>query len=275
MSKRGVSFMMLCLLTGLVNCGNNGKSFMPKLPGYDASQKKVLILDKDLVEISGLFYLDTDKIASINDEEGKLFFINPADGSYTVTKFGRKRDYEDVVRVDSFYYVLESNGNVHKVPANGEKDVETEIEFTQEKKIEFESLYVDVTPNRLVLVSKREINKKIIAYSFDITTNTFSEEPVYSIALESVHQALKDNIAEFKPSAAAINPVLNKLFLIASVGKVLVQCSTDGVVEKVYKLNPDKFNQPEGITFAPNGDMYISNEGGGSKATLLKFPYQK
>jgi len=36
-------------------------------------------------------------------------------------------------------------------------------------------------------------------------------------------------------------------------------------------LDPVLFNQPEGLTFAPNGDLYISNEGGEGVATILKF----
>jgi hypothetical protein len=161
------------------------------------------------------------------------------------------------------------------VPVFGGPDIENEYEFFQDKHIEFESLYVGADPKKIILLSKREIEKKVWAYTFDITTNTFSNEPLYSIELKHIHALLKDNVAEFKPSAAAIHPTLNKLFILASVGKVLIECTPEGVVEKVYRLNPDQFNQPEGITFAPNGDMFISNEGGTGKATLLKFPYQK
>ena len=78
---------------------------------------------------------------------------------------------------------------------------------------------------------------------------------------------------ECKPSAAAINPINKKLYVIASVGKVLLQCSKNGKLEKIYKINPAQFPQPEGITFAANGDMYISNEGANGKATILKFAY--
>jgi hypothetical protein len=46
-----------------------------------------------------------------------------------------------------------------------------------------------------------------------------------------------------------------------------------GKVLNAFKLNPDTFQQAEGIAFAPDGDMYISNEGKLGKPTLLYFPY--
>ena len=90
---------------------------------------------------------------------------------------------------------------------------------------------------------------------------------------ESVRSFLKDKNAEFKPSAAAIHPIEKRLYILASVGKLLVIADTQGKVQEVYRLNPDIYQQPEGITFAPNGDMYISNEAKGLVPTLLYFPY--
>ena len=62
---------------------------------------------------------------------------------------------------------------------------------------------------------------------------------------------------------------------MTSVGKLLVIADPKGKVEEVFKLDPVMFNQPEGLTFAPNGDLYISNEGGEGIATILKFNYKK
>jgi hypothetical protein len=47
---------------------------------------------------------------------------------------------------------------------------------------------------------------------------------------------LNDDKAEFKPSAAAINPVTKKLFIVASVGKLLVIADKKGNVEQVFVL---------------------------------------
>ncbi len=187
--------------------------------------------------------------------------------------FGKKRDYEDVVLIDTFYFVLESNGNIHRVPVNV-KHVEEEYEFHRKKKIEFESLYIDPN-NKLILLSKeqRESKKGVLAYSFDPVTLTYSDTPVYSIRWKDIRNELKNNNAEFKPSAAAIHPIKKTLFIVASVGKAMLETTLEGEVLAAYEMNPDQFPQAEGITFAPNGDMYISNEGKDGKATILKFPY--
>jgi hypothetical protein len=41
------------------------------------------------------------------------------------------------------------------------------------------------------------------------------------------------------------------------------------------RLNPDLFNQPEGITFMKNGDLFISNEGKKKSPTLVRFNYNQ
>ena len=104
-----------------------------------------------------------------------------------------------------------------------------------------------------------------------MATQKFIAEPVYTIAISEIKKILNDEKAEFKPSAAGINPVNGKLYIVASVGKIMVIASDKGVVEEVIKLDPVLYNQPEGLTFAPNGDLYISNEGGEGTATIFKF----
>lgn len=273
MNRTIASILILWLFAGYSGCTGQGKSFVPSIPGYDATKKTTIVLDKDLLEISGMFWLPNNTIAAINDEEGKVFLVDPEDGDIQARKFGKKRDYEDVVLLDTFYFVLESNGNIHRVPVNV-KHVEDEFEFHRKKKIEFESLYLDPS-NKLILLSKeqRESKKGVLAYSFDPVTLTFSDTPVYAIKWKDIRNILKNNNADFKPSAAAIHPVKRTLFIVASVGKAMLETSMNGEVMAAYQLNPDQFPQPEGITFAPNGDMYISNEGVDGKGTILKFPY--
>jgi hypothetical protein len=50
-----------------------------------------------------------------------------------------------------------------------------------------------------------------------------------------------------------------------------------GTMKDVYTLDPIIFNQPEGITFTPWGDLLIANEAGDkyASATLLIFKPKK
>ncbi len=238
-------------------------------------------LGKHLKEISGMAYIPgSGLILAENDEKGDIFTIDFANKKDLVgkVKFGGKGDYEDIVYTDTAIYMLVSSGSVIRVSTIDSSFVTNEYELGRKGTNEFESMYLDADGNSLILLCKdcsKEKNEVRNAYRFDISTKQFSEDPVYTIEVSEIQRRLSNDGAEFKPSAAGINPVNGKLYIIASVGKVLVIANKAGIIEEVIKLDPVLYNQPEGITFAPNGDMYISNEAGDRSATILKFNYKK
>ncbi len=236
----------------------------------------MVILKRPLREISGIDYISDDQLVAINDENGKIFFVNPRSGKYEAFEFGKKGDYEDVVKAGDYFYILDSRGRIFQVTAADHKLV-NRFDNDFEKGVEFESLYYDKLLQQLVMICKEcgRGSTSINAYKFDLATQQFVPGIYFTIEWTAIRRMAKNNQIECKPSAAALNPVLNKLFIIASVGKVLLQCSREGVLEQVYRINADHFQQPEGITFAPNGDMYISNEGAQGKGSILFFPYKK
>ena len=137
---------------------------------------------------------------------------------------------------------------------------------------------MDADGQSLILLCKdcaKEKDEIRVAHRFDLKTNTFSPEPAYTINIADIKKLLNDEEAEFKPSAAGINPANGKLYIVASVGKLLVIADKNGKVEQAIRLDPVLYNQPEGMTFAPNGDLYISNEGGEGIPTILKFVFKK
>ena len=249
---------------------------------YDLSKPEGITLGDRLHEISGIVYISDHIILGENDEHGKIFSIDPSkpgDTEYPSVRFGGKGDYEDIAVVDSTAYLLISDGEIVEVPGytKGGDIAGTIIAQMGGKHNEFETLYYDKAVNSLIMVCKschHEKDEIRTAYRFDLSTKKFSDTAYYTIPIIDVARKLNDNSISFRPSAAAINPVQNKLYILASVGKLLVITDKHGKVEEAFKLDPAIFNQPEGITFAPNGDMFISNEGGEGKATLLKFVYK-
>lgn len=268
---RLVNILVAILL--LYGCsGLSGNSFSPEVPGYPLYPEKRILLKKQLREISGIYWHSGQELIAINDEEGVLFFVNPGTGDFRKIPFGPAGDYEDLVKTPGGFYILESNGTLHQLDSSGKEMAVFSKKF--KKSIEFESLCYDAEKNSLLLICKScGSNEPFIhAWQFDLETHTYLDLPEFSIPLTEIRKLGKDASLEFKPSAAAFHPVSGKLYLIASIGKILVQCSREGKAEAVFNLNPEEFPQPEGLCFTPTGDLYISNEGAEHKATLLYYP---
>ena len=260
----------------------NGETTNPQA-GYNYSKPdEKMELGKHLHEISGMAYIPgKELILGENDEKGEIFtfdFKNRIDNIGKI-KFGGKGDYEDIVYTDSAVYMLISSGTIVQVETKDSTFSTKEFTLGGEKN-EFETLYLEPEKKSLIMLCKEcsheKKNEQRAAYRFDLTTQTFAPSPAYIIDVEEIKKMLGDEEALFKPSAAGINPVNGKLYIVASVGKLLVIADKNtGKPEQVIRLDPTLYNQPEGMTFAPNGDLYISNEGGGGIATVLKFVYRK
>jgi hypothetical protein len=193
-------------------------------------------------------------------------------------KFGASNDYEDLVKIDTTIFVLVSNGTIMAVPMNV-KDSSSTIEypFWSKDKNDFETLYYDPAVNGLIMLCKSceaDKGKKVrSAYRFDLSKRMFDSAAFYSISIKAVEDVLKDSDAEFKPSAAAIHPIEKQLYILSSSGQLMVIADTKGKVITAFRLHPDRNPQAEGIAFAPNGTMFISNEGKYGKPTLQVFTY--
>jgi uncharacterized protein YjiK len=239
-----------------------------------------MILEKKLNEISGInFIAEENTLIAIADDKKKIYKLS-IDGKiddYYDPELP-SQDFEDVVKVDSTVYTLVSNGAIFEI-----NKVDTGFQtmthnFWSEEKNDFETLYFDSSQNSLIILCKScafdKGNQQRSAFRFSIETKQFDRQAYYTISTEAVQDALKDGKADFNPSAAAINPVDKRLYILASSGNLMVISDIKGKVSSVFRLNPTFYPQAEGIAFSPKGDMYVSNEAKLGKATLLKIAYK-
>jgi len=246
--------------------------------GYDLHHPIVVKLPTELDEISGLAYYPKDNcVFAITDESGllyKIFLNNPR--QIEKWEFGNAADYEDLVLLDSNFYVLISKGHILSFRYLSSDTLARREYILPGKKNEFEILYYDDRLKKLVMMCKDcEGDKKgfLTAFTFDPKTLLFDDRFVIDVKL--IATMIDEDKIKFKPSAAAINPVTGELFIVSSINKLLVVTDRNGKAKQVFGLN-GMFKQPEGITFTPNGTMIISNEAAGEGvANLLIFPYKK
>lgn len=248
---------------------------------YDFSRPQRSQLGKTLNEISGICLGDSGSLLAISDSKEKIFRINLKTkklSDYRTAVVPSNSDVEDLVQLGAATYLLRSNGELIEVPKDSTDSTGSKIYLSvMEGRNDFETLYYDPTAEGLVMICKSCAHEKgqgiRTAYRFDLKTKTFDSSFFFTIDKEEIKRLVKNTNAKFDPSAAAIHPVNKRLYILSSAGNLMVVTDTRGKVMEAYNLNPDEFPQAEGIAFATNGDMYISNEGKIGKPNLLFFPY--
>jgi uncharacterized protein YjiK len=276
-----ISGILVCAISLLTSCGNRNSD---SPAGYIINKPRTTELGKVLNEISGIFYHAGDSsLLAISDNQEKIISISLAKGKLkdlTGKIVPKGSDVEDIVLVDSLMYILLSKGVIKSVPFGAQDSSRIEnFQIPLGGSNDFETLYYDEPQNALILMCKscaHEKGKKLsTAYRFDLETRTFDTNALFTVSEQLISEMMKDGEAKLAPSAAAIHPITKQLYILSSAGNLLVVADQRGKVLQVFKLNPDTFQQAEGIAFAPDGDMYISNEGKLGKPTLLYFPYTR
>ena len=75
--------------------------------GYDLSApEQKIVLDDDLIEISGLTYLENNILAAVQDEKGIIYHIDISKNEIVYKfKFAKNKDYEGIEMAQNFYYI--------------------------------------------------------------------------------------------------------------------------------------------------------------------------
>ena len=270
-------FLMM-FIVGCNSIGVNSRSESP--PGYDLNKPHVIKLPIELDEISGVAFHPKDtSIFAINDERGWLYKIAPNSAAdIKKWKFADGGDFEDVVLLDSIFYVLKSNGNIISFKfISTDSLFLNEYSFPRQSGNEFEILYFDHFRKKLTLICKDcETDKKkfLSTFTFDPWTFQYSDSS-FTINSKRIAEMMEEKKIKFKPSAAGNNPITGELYVVSSVNKLFVICDNDGNPKGIYKLSSD-FKQPEGMCFTPAGNMIISNEAADiGVANIMVFQYNK
>ncbi len=271
----------VCLHT-LPGCIENRHPVTLSSSKYDLANPSVLILNDALMEISGIFFYPKDSsVFAISDEEGYLFKIHLSKNTTQKWKFSPPHDFEDLFLLDSSFYVLESNGNIHTLnfSPNGDTIYSMKSDLSKQKGIEFESLYYDENYKKLLMICKNcEGDKKNAStvWGYDPQTKKYTPS-VFTIDVKAIAQKTGKKKLNFKPSAAAINPTTQDVWILSAINQLIVVTDRSGNCKEVFTLDPKIFTQPEGITFTPWGDLIISDEAGDKygKGNLLIFKPKK
>jgi DNA-binding beta-propeller fold protein YncE len=226
----------------------------------------------ELAEISGIAFAGPERLAAIEDETGTLYFYNlRTERVDSTVKFGKKGDYEDVTRMGDAWLIIRSDGTLFRRTATETTTHATGLTTAND----LEGLTYDAASRTLLVACKNEAgagldNTKRALYCLDLTTFKAESKPAYVLDVPQILDAdpgqqkgKKDpKVSQFAPSAVAVHPQTGNIFVLSARGNGLVELNAAGKLVAVQTLPSKLFPQPEGLAFAPNGDLYISSEAG-------------
>lgn len=283
MKKVAIFFL---LITGVIgsSCSQTKTAAVKSPPDYDLTKPIKYAMPAKLLEISGIAFNNGDNklIYAEQDEDGIIYSFRPGEKQIKQVQFGKHGDYEDIAVLNSRLVMLRSDGKLYSM-ALSEVNSGAISDKKEFKDLlppgEYESLHGDQAANKLYVLCKHcDVDKhenESSGYIFNLSTDgSITSGGNFKVNVKQIEKLTGQKQMKFHPSAIAKNPLTGQWYILSSVNKLLVVTDANWGVQQAYALNPDIFNQPEGMAFDSAGNFYISNEGGATGiGTILLFKY--
>lgn len=255
------------------------KSKSPFGPHPEAVQVEILEqwnLPIILEEVSGIAFIDKERIAAVQDEEGIIFIYNLKNRDIEKQiPFGENGDYEGIALVGATAYVLRSDGAIFEVQ-NFQEEGRTVTMFDTglEAVYNSEGLCYDASGKRLLIAIKDKAGDEYKpVFAFDLKTKTIQKEPAFKIYFDDpVFDVLDQKTSHvlIRPSEINIHPETGNIYILeGKVPKLLILDPKGNPIE-LYIFDLMQFPQAEGLAFSPDGELYISNESNNNPPNILK-----
>lgn len=267
-------YQCIALFLALPLAGQTEETAFP----YDLqSPYAIHLLPESLEEVSGLTHYAPNQIAALNDEHGRMYVYDLIQKKIVhKVRFEGNGDFEGIELVGKYIYAIKSNGKMYRfnIEMTGVVE-EIKSPFSSENNIEGLG-YNPVTEQLLVAlkgdsdIKGVDVKGKAI-YAFDLATDKFLKIPPYTLKDKDVERVLGSKRKKIRPSGVAVHPLTGEVYVLASTGRALIVFHQNGEPKNLTILRSSLFPQPEGITFSPQGDLFISNEQEGEGGTMLHF----
>lgn len=252
---------------------------------FDFDNPEVVKLPKKLKEISGLTgWKEDGQLLAVQDEDGLFFVVDASTGDIIDSfKFGKDRDYEGITRKGDKIFVLERDGDLHVIDyEQGQQEYDaTKLETDFSYRNDTEGVAYEASTNSLLIAPKENdladlqedpYQRGIFRYHLD--SGITDASPAYVLDLMAIGQVVygREKPYFLKPSGIAVDPLTDDIYVIASVGNIMVVLDREGKLKHIEILREKVFKQPEGICFDESGNLYLSSEGRGGKGVVARLP---
>ena len=217
-----------------------------------------------------------------NDEAGVVFEIDYRNGS--IVKEFQLADMEDPV-ADDFEGIATADGRIYLVTSSGRlyecregaagESVLFRVHTTGVgRDCEIEGLAYDEGARELLLMCKdprtQDLVGQLAIYRWSIDEERVSAGSPTVIPVRDVARRLGGN--RYRPSGIERHPVSGNYFVVAARQGAIAEITPGGQAVAVRRFMAGWHRQVEGVTFAPDGTLIVSDEGGEGHASLTLYP---
>lgn len=286
---------VLIVVLLIAGCATARKNQREGAIPYDMKRpSKVFELPALLVEVSALTDVDDRTLACLHDESASVYFLSTEDGRImdSVT-FDGPADMEGLTRVGDSYFALRSDGLIYRLSDRGTRMQVIDTFRINVPHRNIEGLGYDdltgmilISPKDFVKGSKEGRNQRVI-YALDPQVMTNTPQEVVEVSLDElekqtvvmdielprmVRKGRERPALKLRYSSVAVHPITHHYYLLSAVDRTLLVLDRQGDLVDLVVLDEKLLPKAEGITFTPNGDMWLSSEGKGRSAVLVCYP---
>jgi uncharacterized protein YjiK len=247
-------------------------------------------LPKDLDEISGLAFTGDGRLFAQGDQDATIWQLDARTGrvlkSFTVASgkddpdMGKKSgkntlagDIEDIQIVGDRFFLVSSNGVLieFREGADGGSVPYTAHDTGLGDTCEIEGLAHDRASQSLLILCKiphKQYKDQVVVFEWPLGGGATAKTPRIRVDYSKLAGT---GSSSFHGSALALAPDGKSLVLIAGPQEAFAELSLDGEVLSSGGLDRKAHRQPEGLAFAPDGTLLMSDEGAGKRATLSGY----
>lgn len=254
------------------------------LESYTLNEKTAthLKLPTYLEEISGLAMTRDNRLLAHNDERGVIFEIDYQKGAIAKAfqlsdmKNPVASDFEGTATIDGQVYLVTSSGRLYECRegTDGESVLFNVYTTGVGRDCEIEGLAYDESKRALLLMCKdarsADLEGQLAIYHWSIDEKQIRKDAHTVIPVVEFSQYIKGK--KFQPSGIERHPMSGNYFIVAARQGAIAEITPEGKVVAVREFPAQWHRQVEGITFAADGTLIVSDEGAGKRARLTLYP---
>lgn len=251
-----------------------------------------------LREVSALTDVDAETIACVQDENASVYFLSTRTGLIVDSvQFAGPADMEGLTRVGNEFFALRSDGLIYRLGDGGSRLALRDTFRIEVPNRNIEGLGYDERTG-MVLVSPKDFAKgskqgkdERMLYALDPQTTQKAPRAVLKLSLDKLEREAtakgivvpsekkgkgkEKSLLKLRYSSVAVQPSTGHYYLLSAVDRTLLVMDRDGALVDLVQLDPKLLPKAEGITFMPNGDMWLSSEGKGRTPVLVRYELRR